>query len=106
MAAGRCEAPFSFEDEEPALAALTDLDKLRHSAAHVMADAVQRLFPEAKLTIGPRAVKDMLEHFPIARGPKSDPQIVWSFRDEEVILKGLDLSQGTSGTRRAQHTTN
>ena len=31
----------------------TPLDRLRHSAAHVMADAVKRLFPEAKITIGP-----------------------------------------------------
>jgi threonyl-tRNA synthetase len=31
----------------------TELDTLRHSAAHVMADAVKRLFPEAKITIGP-----------------------------------------------------
>jgi threonyl-tRNA synthetase len=30
-----------------------NLDTLRHSAAHVMADAVMRLFPDAKLTIGP-----------------------------------------------------
>ena len=30
-----------------------DLDRLRHSTAHVMADAVKRLFPEAKITIGP-----------------------------------------------------
>ena len=29
------------------------LDVLRHSAAHVFAQALQRLFPEAKLTIGP-----------------------------------------------------
>jgi len=29
------------------------LDRLRHSAAHVMASAVKRLFPEAKVTIGP-----------------------------------------------------
>ena len=29
------------------------LTLLRHSTAHVMADAVQRLFPEAKVTIGP-----------------------------------------------------
>ena len=27
--------------------------KLRHSAAHVMADAVMQLFPDAKLGIGP-----------------------------------------------------
>jgi threonyl-tRNA synthetase len=29
------------------------LEIVRHSAAHVMAEAVQRLFPEAKVTIGP-----------------------------------------------------
>lgn len=36
---------------------LLKLETLRHSAAHVMADAVKRLFPEAKLAIGP-AVED------------------------------------------------
>ena len=29
------------------------LDIMRHSAAHVMAQAILRLYPEAKLTIGP-----------------------------------------------------
>ena len=28
-------------------------DELRHSAAHVLAEAVLKLFPEAQLTIGP-----------------------------------------------------
>ncbi len=32
---------------------LLELEKLRHSASHVMADAVQKLFPDAKLGIGP-----------------------------------------------------
>src|SRR5438874_1940270 len=32
---------------------MDDLEKLRHSAAHVMAEAVLELFPEAKLGIGP-----------------------------------------------------
>jgi threonyl-tRNA synthetase len=31
----------------------TDLDRLRHSTAHVLAQAVQHLYPEAKLAIGP-----------------------------------------------------
>jgi threonyl-tRNA synthetase len=31
----------------------TDLDKLRHSCSHVMAQAVQELWPETKVTIGP-----------------------------------------------------
>ena len=32
---------------------LSPLETLRHSCAHVMADAVKRLFPQAKVTIGP-----------------------------------------------------
>lgn len=32
---------------------LIELERLRHSAAHVMADAICRLFPGVKLTIGP-----------------------------------------------------
>ena len=31
----------------------TDLDKLRHSCSHVMAQAVKELWPEVKITIGP-----------------------------------------------------
>lgn len=31
----------------------TDLDKLRHSCSHVMAQAVQEVWPETKVTIGP-----------------------------------------------------
>ncbi len=31
----------------------TDLDKLRHSCSHVMAQAVKELWPETKVTIGP-----------------------------------------------------
>src|SRR5689334_20984557 len=32
---------------------LSELETIRHSAAHVMAKAVQKLFPETKVTIGP-----------------------------------------------------
>jgi threonyl-tRNA synthetase len=49
---------FTPVDEAAELAALTStdaagLDVIRHSTAHVMADAVQRLFPGTKVTIGP-----------------------------------------------------
>ncbi len=45
-------------EEDGKLAILTDrdeeaIDVMRHSAAHLMAQAVQRLFPETKVTIGP-----------------------------------------------------
>ncbi len=35
----------------------SELDRLRHSASHVMAEAVKKLYPQAKLAIGP-AIKD------------------------------------------------
>lgn len=35
------------------MAAMTPLEEIRHSCAHVLATAVLRLFPEAKLDIGP-----------------------------------------------------
>ncbi|HUT53787.1 MAG TPA: threonine--tRNA ligase [bacterium] len=41
---------------------------LRHSAAHVMADAVQQLFPGAKVTIGPAIEKGFYYDFDYAPG--------------------------------------
>ncbi|MBI2939380.1 MAG: threonine--tRNA ligase [Chloroflexi bacterium] len=35
------------------MAEMSDLERMRHSAAHVMAEAVLHLFPEAKFAIGP-----------------------------------------------------
>src|SRR5258706_5691522 len=53
---------------------MNELDRLRHSAAHVMADAVQRLWPEAKLTIGP----------PIENGFYYDFDSPHAFSDEDL----------------------
>src|SRR5579859_7223356 len=53
---------------------MNELDRLRHSAAHVLADAVQRLWPEAKLTIGP----------PIETGFYYDFDIERPFSDEDL----------------------
>ncbi|NLC59381.1 MAG: threonine--tRNA ligase [Armatimonadetes bacterium] len=43
------------------------LERLRHSAAHVMAQAVQELFPEAKLAIGPPIQDGFYYDFEVAR---------------------------------------
>ena len=45
-------------DNDAALSIVTDRDTdgvevIRHSCAHLMAQAVQRLFPDAQVTIGP-----------------------------------------------------
>jgi threonyl-tRNA synthetase len=50
---------------------------LRHSAAHVMADAVKQLFPEAKVTIGPAIEKGFYYDFDYPPGftPEDLPRI-------------------------------
>jgi threonyl-tRNA synthetase len=58
----------------------TPLMALRHSAAHVLADAVKRLFPTAKLTIGP----------PIDTGFYYDFDMETPFTEEDLgKLEGL-----------------
>jgi len=44
------------------------LELLRHSTSHVMADAVQKLFPEAKVTIGPSIENGFYYDFDYAPG--------------------------------------
>ena len=53
------------------------LDILRHSAAHVMAAAVQKLFPDTKVTIGPAIDKGFYYDF--------DPQKAFSVDDFAAI---------------------
>ncbi|MBI2343292.1 MAG: threonine--tRNA ligase [Deltaproteobacteria bacterium] len=63
------------------------LERMRHSCAHVMADAVQQLFPAAKITIGP-----VIEHgfyydfdFPQGFTPEDLPRI--EARMREIIVR-------------------
>jgi threonyl-tRNA synthetase len=44
-----------------------ELSKLRHSAAHVMAQAVKHLFPQARVTIGPPTADGFYYDFDVAR---------------------------------------
>src|SRR5579859_7561293 len=47
----------SVEEELMASVAYTPIQRMRHSAAHVMAEAVQEMFPDARFAIGP-AIED------------------------------------------------
>ena len=66
-----------------------------------MAPGVPDVPYESRLTIGPRAIKDMIEHFPAARGAKSDPQLIWTFGDSEVEVKSLESSMDNKGDNRS-----
>ncbi len=63
---------------------------VRHSAAHVMADAVQRLFPGTKVTFGPATAHGFYYDFDKPGGPFTDDdlaRIEGAMRD--IIKKGL-----------------
>jgi threonyl-tRNA synthetase len=51
------------------------LDVIRHSAAHVMADAVQRLFPGTQVTIGPAIESGFYYDFDRPDGPFTDKDL-------------------------------
>jgi len=50
---------------------------------------------ESRLTIGPKAMKDMIDHFPSTRNGKSDPQLIWFFDDLDVQVRSLETSLDT-----------
>jgi threonyl-tRNA synthetase len=69
--------PAEVEQELNASVAYTPIQRMRHSAAHVMAEAVQSIFPDAKFAIGP-AIEDGFYYdmeLPRALSPEDFPEI-------------------------------
>ncbi len=85
------------EVEAVAITSQDGLDILRHSTAHVMAQAVQELFPDAKLGIGP----------PIKDGFYYDFDVEQPFHPEDLgrVEKKMQeiVKRGQRFSRRAGH---
>jgi len=69
-------------------AELEQLYKIRHSAAHVMAEAVLELYPEAKIAIGPPIDTGFYYDFDLGKGPDGKPR-TFSPEDLEHIEKRM-----------------
>lgn len=78
--------------------------RMRHSASHVMADAVLKLFPEAKMGIGPPTQEGFYDDFEVSRPftpedlERIDPLVnaIWAtswciFPDGRTFLDGVTL---------------
>ncbi|KAK0225862.1 Rad9-domain-containing protein [Armillaria fumosa] len=63
----------------------------------LMAPGIPDNTTESFLTIGPRAIKDMIEHFASTKNAKSDPQLIWNFGQHEVEVKSLESSVDSKG---------
>lgn len=66
----------------------TELYRIRHSAAHVMAEAVLSLFPEAKLAIGPPIEDGFYYDFDLGKDENGKP-ITFSPEDLDAIEKRM-----------------
>jgi threonyl-tRNA synthetase len=66
----------------------SELYRIRHSAAHVMAEAVLELYPEAKLAIGPPIEDGFYYDFDLGKDENGRP-ITFSPEDLERIEAGL-----------------
>src|ERR1700761_2888982 len=78
------------------------LDQLRHSATHVMAQAVQELFPGTKLTIGPPIDDGFYYDFESAHRfvPEDLPKI--EARMREIVKEHLPFVMSTHDSQEAR----
>jgi len=79
-----------------------ELEKMRHSAAHVMAEAVQGLFPDARFGIGPAIEDGFYYDFDLPRPlvPEDLPEI--ETRIKKIIAAGLPFSREDVDKARAR----
>ncbi|MFC5663242.1 threonine--tRNA ligase [Kitasatospora misakiensis] len=81
------------EVEAVAIGSPDGLDILRHSTAHVMAQAVQQLFPEAKLGIGPPVKDGFYYDFDVEKPFHPDDLKAIEKKMQEIIKRGQKFSR-------------
>ncbi len=70
----------------------SQLYRIRHSASHIMAEAVLERFPEAKIAIGPPIEDGFYYDFDLPR-PLTDEDLQWiENRMKEIIRKNVDFA--------------
>ncbi|MFW6056553.1 MAG: threonine--tRNA ligase [Chloroflexota bacterium] len=69
------------------------LERMRHSASHVMAEAVQQLFPGTKFGIGPAIEDGFYYDFELPRPLTADDLPVIEQRMREIVAADLPFSQ-------------
>lgn len=85
-------------DHDTALTIITAKDKegldvLRHSCAHLMAQAVQQLFPTAQVTIGPVIEDGFYYDFAYERPFTPDDLVAIENRMHEIVKQDLQVSR-------------
>jgi len=96
VAAGATVEPIGVRDERA-------LDVIRHSTAHVMADAVQRLFPGTRVTIGPAIETGFYYDFDRPEGGFTEEELAAIEAEMGRIVKqGLPFRREVTGRDEAR----
>ena len=69
-----------------------NLEKLRHSAAHLLAHAVKELFPNTKLTIGPATPDGFFYDFLPERNFKEEDLPIIEQKMHEIVARNLPIT--------------
>jgi threonyl-tRNA synthetase len=74
----------------------SELYRLRHSAAHVMAEAVVELFPDARLAIGPPIEDGFYYDFDLGQDEKGKPRAFSPEDLEQIEVRMKELLKGNA----------
>ena len=77
------------------------VEKMRHSRAHVMADAVQRLYPKAKITIGPVIEDGFFYDFDYPAGFTPEDLKKIEAEMEKIVKENLPFERKEIGKKEA-----
>ena len=80
------------------------LERMRHSAAHVMAEAVQSLFPGAKFGIGPTIEDGFYYDFELSRPLTPDDLPLIEEKMREIIARDLPFTSEEVDKKKARRT--
>ena len=69
------------------------LEKMRHSASHVMAEAVQSIFPEAKFGIGPAIEDGFYYDFELPRALTTEDLPTIEAKMREIVAADLPFTK-------------
>ncbi|MHB8674839.1 MAG: threonine--tRNA ligase, partial [Candidatus Limnocylindrales bacterium] len=81
---------------------MNDLERMRHSCAHVMAEAVMSVFPEAKLGIGPPIEEGFYYDFDLPRSLTPDDLKAIEERMAEIIRQDAPFVQSSMSSEDAR----
>src|ERR1051326_4886264 len=71
----------------------TPIQRMRHSAAHVMAEAVQQLFPDAKFGIGPAIEDGFYYDFDLPRTLTPDDLVEIEKRMKQIVKANVPFER-------------